>query len=156
MGTIRNIDIDIREKERFTINGDENKVIELNTADMSIISRYSVAIPKLNALADRMDNLAVEGDSDEDIEAFGKEFEDINNGVREVINEIFDYDICSVCAKDGSMFDLSNGEYRFIVIIDTLFSLYDKTITEESKKLQKRIKSHTAKYLPKDHQRKGK
>ena len=53
------------------------------------------------------------------------------------------------------MFDLSNGEFTFEIIIETLFALYEDTINAESKKLAKRIKSHTDKYIPQDRKRKS-
>ena len=73
----------------------------------------------------------------------------IDNGMREQINYIFDSDVCSVCADNGSMYDLINGEFRYEVIITALSKLYEDNIAKESKKVQARIKKHTAKYSKK-------
>ena len=40
-------------KQRFRINGDNNRILELNTSDMGIITRLSELYPKLQELADK-------------------------------------------------------------------------------------------------------
>lgn len=161
---IRNISLNVSKKERFTINGDENDFIELNTGDMGITARLALVVPRLNALSDKYEKLVspddVGDESDEDtaqrLSDFGENFNAIDKEIREIINELFDYDVCSVCAKGGSMLDLQDGEYRFSVIINTLLTLYESTISEEVDKLVNKMKKHTDKYTTKDHQRRKK
>ena len=159
--TMKNIDLAIRSKEKFTINGNENDVIELNTADVGITARYAKVIPRINGIPtfqvrneEDVDNLDLDLDTDPTGEKFSSEWDRINNEIKDVINFVYDYDVCSVCAKSGSMFDLMGGQFRFEVIMETLFNLYDTTITDETKKLSKRIQKHTDKYMPQDHKRK--
>lgn len=152
--TMKNIDLAIRSKEKFTINGNENDVIELNTADVGITARYAKVIPRINQFIEDVDNLDLDLDTDPTGEKFSSEWDRINDEIKDVINFVYDYDVCSVCAKSGSMFDLMGGQFRFEVIMETLFNLYDTTITDETKKLSKRIQKHTDKYMPQDHKRK--
>lgn len=152
--TMKNIDLAIRSKEKFTINGNENDVIELNTADVGITARYAKVIPRINQFIEDVDKLDLDLDTDPTGEKFSSEWDRINNEIKDVINYVYDYDVCKVCAKSGSMFDLTGGQFRFEVIMETLFNLYDTTITNETKKLSKRIQKHTDKYMPQDHKRK--
>lgn len=156
MGTaIKNIDLAISKKERYTINNEEDRVIELNPSDMHILTRYSESIPKLNECVEKYSSVELEDDSDEAMVNAGKAFRELDNSIKEIIDYVFDYPVSEVCSYGGSMFDLQDGRFRFEVIIDTLFSIYDKHIDEESKKMQKRMRTHTDKYLPQDRKRKS-
>lgn len=154
MGT-NNITLNVQKKEKFTINNEEDRFVELNTNDMSILARYGESIPKINDAINKMEELNVEGEDDEAIIEFSTKFKELDQSIRDIVDYIFDYPVSEPCAYGGSMFDLQDSNFRFETIIETLFNLYDADITSESQKLQKRIKSHTDKYLPKDHKRKA-
>lgn len=154
--TLHNIDLALRKKERFTINGNEDKYIELNTGDTGISARFADAIPQINDWVDKVETLSFDTDSEEESKAFAEGFREADKAIRDIVNHIFDYDVCGVCVgNEGTMFDLNNGEFTFEIIIETLFGLYEDTINAESKKLAKRIKSHTDKYIPQDRKRKS-
>lgn len=156
MGTaIKNIDLAVSKKERFTINNDESRVIELNLSDMNVLTRYSEILPKLNEAVDSYGAIDFNDDSEEAFVTYGKAFRDLDNSIREAIDFIFDYPVSNVCSYGGSMFDLQDGSFRFEAIIETLFGMYDSKVDEESKKLQKKMKAHTDKYLPQDRKRKS-
>lgn len=158
--TTNNIQLNISEKQEYTINGNKENVIKLNPSDMGIIARTNAVMQKLNDAeknyADLMIKIAESGKDDEefDFNAFSEGFTKINDEMKEMVNFIFDYDICSVCAKDGSMFDLCDGEYRYVVIMETLIPMYTDTIQEEMKKRVEKMKKHTAKYEPQDRKKK--
>ena len=63
--TLHNIDLALRKKERFTINGNEDKYIELNTGDTGISARFADAIPKINEWVDKVETLSFDTDSEE-------------------------------------------------------------------------------------------
>lgn len=157
---LNNIDLNISTKVRYTINGNEDMFIELNPGDMGITARLGEAIPKLNTLSARYESLVPSEDedvsTDESLTKFGEQFSAIDSEMRQIVNELFDYDVCSVCANGGSMLDLQDGEYRFSVIVNTLLTLYEETISEEIDKLTKKMKKRTDKYTTKDHQRRSK
>lgn len=152
--TTNNIQMNISDKTRYTINGNKDKYIELNTGDVGIIARMGEVIPTINGLVDKYENLIGNTDDEQDFMAFSKAFSDIDKELRDVTNLLFDYDVCSVCASGGSMLDMCNGEYRFTEIITTLISMYQDTISAESKKLMSKMKKHTDKYTTQDHQKK--
>lgn len=152
--TVVDISLDIQTKRKYRINGDDNLIIELNPGDLGIITRYQQSIPKMNSLMDEVENINFSEEVNPDDPAI-EQFKSADSKMRDIINELFDYDVCKVCADGGSMFDMCNGKLRFEEITEQLFGLYDKTIVAEYKKVQKRIQKHTDKYLPQDHRKKS-
>lgn len=160
--TTNNIQLNISEKQVYTINGNKDNFIKLNPNDMGVITRFNAIIPNLESIeakyVEALESIVksnTEDGVDFDFVKFSEILDTVDKDMREVINYIFDYDVCSVCAKDGSLFDLSDGEYRYAVIVETLLNLYEDTIAEEMKKLSERMKKYTDKYTTKDHQRKA-
>lgn len=152
--TVVDIKLDIQTRRKYRINGDDNLIIELNPADFGIISRYEKAIVSLNDLLEAVMTIDFMEEPSADDPAI-KQFEEADAKARELVNEVFNYDVCSVCAEGGSMFDLCNGKYRFEEIMVQLFQLYDDAIQKEQKKLEARIRKHTDKYTPTDHRKKS-
>lgn len=160
--TTNNIELNISSKKEYTINGDKNKILKLNPNDMGIIARTGDAIAMINELETKYQQLfnTPEEESSDDMPSnealtqFSANFKEIDNGIREAINFLFDYDVCSVCASDGSMFDPQDGEYRYAVIIETLMPLYADTITEETNKVMAKMQKKVEKYVNRDHKRK--
>ncbi len=149
-----NIDLSSLRKKRFTINGDENCVLELNTSDFSIINRLAETYPKLNELSEKITHLndgVTEGEDDDSVQSdlvtMSGNLKNIDSEIKELVDYIFDSNVCEVCCPDGSMLDIINGNFRYEILIDTLTSLYEETIKNESDKLQKRMAKHTSKYV---------
>lgn len=148
-----NIDLSPIRKKRFTINGDENSVVELNTSDFSIINRMSEALPKLEDISKKMSSLneGISEDKDEDslvtdLEIMANNIKSANDDIKGLIDYIFDSNVCGVCCPSGSMLDIIDGQFRYEFIIEALMGLYEETIKKETKKLQTRMAKHTDKY----------
>ena len=45
-----NIDLSATKTKRFTVDNDKNRVLELDTSDLSIISRLNEVYPKIDSL----------------------------------------------------------------------------------------------------------
>jgi len=142
---IVDIDLSVTKKKQFRIDKDDNRIIELNTSDMNILSRLQDSYPKLDALGTKAMSIS-ETDSVEDTVSILKE---VDGEMRSLLNNIFDSDIADICAPDGSMFDMFNGEFRFEHIVSTLIGLYETNIDNEYKLMVKKIKKHTDKYTGK-------
>lgn len=139
------IDLSVTKKKQFRIDKDDNRIIELNTSDMSILSRLQDSYPKL----DELSNKAMTLSSEDTLEATVEVLNDIDKEMRQILNFIFDSDIADVCAPDGSMFDMFNGEFRFEHIVSVLVGLYEENIDKEYKLMAKNIRKHTDKYTGK-------
>lgn len=161
---INNVSIDIQTKRKITINGDENSFIELNTNDLGIISRFGSAIPELTKLSEEFMLIGEDADSEEGedteeavlekVARVANKFDEVNRKATELVNGIFDYDVCTPILKGSSVFTLTNGEFAFETIITSLLPLYGDSIQKETKKLETKMKKYTNKYLPQDHKRK--
>ena len=134
------------QRKRYRINGDDSKIIELNPSDFNITVRLNEAYPKLAKCESRIVELNASGDNEDNLESFAKTLSELDNEMRELIDYIFDSQVSDICCDGGSMYDLIDGYMRYEIIVDNLVKLYEDNISKESKKIQKRIKSHTSKY----------
>ena len=132
MGIVNNnivdIDLSITRKKRFRIDGDDNRIIELNTSDMTILNRLDEADKQLRELADKATfGMSETGDADDNADVV-KDLLATDKQMRDIIDYLFDAPVSDICAPDGSMYDPFNGRYRFEHIMETLFALYEQNI----------------------------
>ena len=139
---IQDITITGIQRTKFRINGSNDAIIELNLSDMSAIERLEDSYKKLQQSMEELSNLNSE---DENLTANMKR---INTEMCETIDYIFDYPVSAVCCKHGTMYDLTDGMFRYEHIIDSLSKLYTNNLNEEFKKLRKRVQKYTDKYVP--------
>ena len=147
MGTSNNIidiDLSVTRKKRFRIDGDDSRIIELNTSDMTILNRLDESERRLKALAESA-NVDLTGEDETD-GAVVTRLLATDKEMRDIIDYLFDSPIADICAPDGSMYDPFNGKYRFEHILETLFTLYEQNISDEIKKMRKNVRKHTDKY----------
>lgn len=150
------IDIDLSpiRKKRFRINGDRDKILELNTSDMNIIPRLEESYPKLSKLVEeasdkilaQTENIDEDSESDIELAPIADTLRDIDTEMRKWVDYIFDADVSKVCAENGSMYDPFNGKFRFEHIIDAISALYENNLKTEFDKVSNRVKKHTSKY----------
>lgn len=152
---VADLSLDVIRKKRFRIDGDDSRILELNTSDLNILARLKEAYPKLVQLANSaFQNLPdINGNSDdydfmtdeptaEVIAALTK----ADTDMRELVDYIFNSNVSEMCAVDGSMYDPINGKFRFEHIIDTLAELYETDVSTEMTALSNRVRKHTDKY----------
>lgn len=141
--TIQNIDLSIFNKKKFKINNDENRILELDTSDFTVIARLAEFYPKLEELQIKYQDIKLSNDNiTESLEVFKQ----IDNEMRSLVDTIFDSNVCEVCVPSGTMYDLYLGQPRFEILITKLSKLYDDNLDKELKKLRTRTEKHTAKY----------
>lgn len=146
---ILDLNIPSIKKSKFRINGDANKVLELNISDMGIVKRLNRVYPKLQALAKKattFDEKELNDNSDEALEAFANKLDDIDQDMRKLVDELFQSNVSELCCDDGTMYDLYGGMMRFEHIIETLAKLYENNFSSEFSKARARIQKHTSKY----------
>ena len=140
-----NISLGIRTK-KFTIDGDQNKVIELDPSDIGVVGRLDEAVPKMeevfNAFIQAGKTLSEGGTG------FGETLRELDGRMRDIVNTIFDYDVCFVCVPKGTLFDVvaDSAKFKFEVLIEGLAEVYENTITGDLKRVQARMSEHTKKY----------
>lgn len=147
--TTNNISLGIRTKT-FTIDDDPNRVIELDPSDMGVIGRLDEAIPKIDAIMKEFveagKKMSEDGGTD-----FGVLLKDFDTRMREIVNTVFDYDVCTVCVPKGTLFDIvsDSDKFKFEVIIESLSKVYEDTIIGDLTRVQNRMNEHTKKYTAK-------
>ena len=157
----QNVDIDLNfsetRKKRIRIDGDDNRIIELNTADMDIMKRLDKLASRMEELSTKVADLKYDENAEErtQTDELKQTIELLDTEMRSIIDDLFQSPVSAVCAQDGTMWDMFNGRYRYEIIIEQLIGLYANNIEVETKKTMERIKKHTNKYLTQDHKRKG-
>lgn len=148
---IVDINLSATRRKRIRIDGDDNRIVELNTSDMSIISRLSSGYPRLEKLSANFDKVIEINDEDgvEGLTDLGNVIADVDSEMRQIIDFIFDSNVSEVCAPHGSMYDIIDGKYRFEYILEALLGLYEENINLEYEKMANRINKHTDKYVKK-------
>lgn len=145
------IDIDIAgvQKTRIRINGDNNSILELNLSDMRIAERLEKGYNKLQQNIQKITKFDLDND-----DVSGK-LNEIDKDMKDVVDYIFDTNVSEVCCKDGTMFDLKDGMYRFETILEALTKLYSDTLNSEYRAMKRRVQQNADKYIPQDHKSKS-
>jgi len=149
---IIDIDLSAIKKQRFRINGDNNKILELNTSDIGIIPRLEETYPKLIALQNKVASLAEineEADDDTLLSSTAKKLKEIDAGMRESLDYIFQSNVSEICGSEGSMYDPIDGVFRYEHIIERLSKLYENSFESEFAKMKQRVDKHASKYTKK-------
>lgn len=133
-------------KKKIRIDGDDNRILELNTSDLGIFGRLKKSEDDITQLTkDAMSNWPEDSDGDA-MEITAKIFENTDKRMREIMDFIFDAPVSELCAPTGTMFDPINGKFRYEHIMDVLGSVYETDIESEVKQMSSRVKKHTDKY----------
>lgn len=152
---VQDLNLSVLKKKRFRIDEDNNKILELNTSDLSIVNRLDETYPKLKKLEEKATELintpdVNENSSDEDIEigmsSLAKLLKEIDSEMRDCLDYIFDSNVSELCASSGSMYDPINGKLRYEHLVDILLALYEDNLKREASAIKARVKKHTSKY----------
>lgn len=149
---IRDIDLSATARTRFRINGDPNKILELNVSDLRISNRLTESYERLNKYMEEvskaLDAIPDEEESltDEQENTVNAKLNEIDEKMRQEIDYIFDAPVSDVCADDGSMYDPFNGMFRFEHIIDAITKLYETNLNSEFNLMRRRVANKTSKY----------
>ena len=145
------IDLSALRKKRIRIDGDDNKIVEINVSDMGVINRLQEAYDRLISLANTYnlqeeESNAEEVDDDFDVRKTVETLRTLDEEMRKLVDFVFQANVSEVCASDGTMADPINGQFRFEYIIEKFLAVYDKNFTEEFRKMSKNVKKRTSKY----------
>lgn len=152
MGTNNVVDIDLSatQKTKIRIDGDDSKILELNTSDLNVMTRLKQVYDKLSELANIGTNLSTDDDgtiSDEAVAQFTEDLQKIDTEMREMVDFVFQAPVSEICVSSGTMYDPFNGMFRFEYIFEKLLAVYEKNFDSEFKKMSKRVQKHTDKYV---------
>lgn len=156
---VLNLDLRSTAKKKVTVNGDKDAAFYINPSDFGIYDRLKVGVPKLYQIfTDMRDKLkpAPESDiedadetTDEFLEKMTEVMKDADAQMRSITDEIFAAPVSDICAPDGYMFDMFEGQLRFEYIISAITRLYENNINAEFYKLKSRINAKLPSYVGK-------
>ena len=140
---MQNLRIDDGLKE-FTINGDKNKVIRFNPADLNLLDRLDQAETAIEKAQDELEkdiSLDASGkpERQEDIEFMRK----VNKLIKDQIDFIFDAEVSDVVFGNQSPLSSVKGKPFFERFFDAVKPILEKEITKEREASQKRISKYT-------------
>jgi len=149
---VEDLDLSFLKRKRFRINGDDDKILELNPTDMSITIRLNESYPKLNRLMDeavkRISEISTKNgdDFEAQLRDAAETLKDIDKKMRDEIDYLFDANVSEVCAPDGSMWDPVEGAFRYEHIIERLSALYEHNIDREFEAMKRKVENRATKY----------
>lgn len=144
---VTDIQLNIDKREQFRINGDNNRIIELDVSDFGILNRLRESYPRLQELSIKGFEADDIGDDDNiKLGEFMDSLNAINDEMISVMDYIFDSKVAKICADGKPLYNMVAGQFIFEIILDTLFSLYSENIRAEFGQMSQRMKSHTNKY----------
>lgn len=145
-----NINLEQGKRKRFTIDGDENRILEINPADMGIFARIDdfdkAIIPALEEFSEKQFGGTEE---DFDLWAMGKAMLELDKFVREQLDIMFDTNFSEIVAPYGTMLDPVNGDFRFQYLIEVFSKVYNDEFQKELTKRNDKIRERTKKYVNK-------
>lgn len=157
---ILNLDLSATKGTTIQVNGDPNAKFTLNLSDFGIYDRLTDGLNQLydlfTKLKTEMGTIAetevpenTEESSEEDAKKFISVMKDVDGKMRNIVDYIFSAPVSDVCAPNGYMFDLFEGQLRFEYIINALTKLYENNINKEFYKVKSRINNKLPKYVGK-------
>lgn len=145
-----NINLEKSRRKRFTIDGDENRILELNPSDLGIFARIDNFDKVVTAAIREFGEKQVDSDDDNfDVTKLGEAFTALDKLIREQLDILYDTNFSEVTTPHGTMVDPIEGEFRFQYLNDVFAELYQDQITQELKERNDKIREHTKKYVDK-------
>lgn len=126
------------------VDNDPTRVIRLDLSDSGVFTRLRAAQPRLDAIGARFAVMKENGTHAADV--YADAMIEVEQQLKDIIDEIFNANVCGPACGGASLFTLDDGLYLFERIIDVLGGLYAEQMVAEQKAHEKRIKKHTAKY----------
>ena len=150
--TAQTFDLDLSfdqtKKKRIRIDEDDNRILFLDTSDLSVLIRLKEIYPKINELTTNVSSKKLDEDEATD-DTISDALKDMDIELRSLIDYVFDANVSDTCAPNGTMFDMYNGQFRFEIIIEALTKLYSNNVTMEYRKMKSRVQRKVNKYIGK-------
>lgn len=136
---MNNLNFDTGYKE-YSINGDEGKVIRIDTTDFALFDRAQKAAKNIDKLSDNYRQAKVETD-----EQANELFVKVDKDIREQINNIFGYDVSSVVFGITNCMSITkSGHMLFENFLNAVIPVIKNDMQEAVDKQNKRVEKYTS------------
>lgn len=126
--------------QEFKINGDENKILRINTADLQILNRAKKAETELKEIANECININQNMSNDESIDLLDK----YDKKVKKTIDYIFNTNASQVVFGEMNCLSICDGQPVFKNFLDEILPVITTDIESETKKSQANINKYTS------------
>ncbi len=133
---MNNLGFDVGYKE-YSINGDESRILRINTSDMNIITRMNKAEKELQKIADKCNSAT----ADNAIETLSY----LDNEVRKQINYVFDGDVSDIIFGNTNCISIAGGKPIFENFLEAVLPIIKEDISTEQKKIERKVSKYTSK-----------
>lgn len=133
------------EKVKVSLYNEEDELvgsIVIDPTDFNILKRVDEAQKKIDESVKQAEGAAAEAEK----RSVTEELESIDASIRENINHVFDYDVCSVVFGNRHALSISNGKYLFERLLDALAPVFKDIAEQETKASKARVAKYTGKY----------
>lgn len=131
----------------YAINGDENRVIRINTSDYALLDRLVEAYKRIESI-EKPDAPAAAADSPvEKVAAAAKVINDIESQIRDAIDYIFNTDVCSAAFGAQSALSSIGGVPLYERFLNALLPVVTSDIKSEMAAHKERVGRYTEKVV---------
>lgn len=127
--------------KEFDINGDESRVIRVDTTDINLGQRVEAGRKELRKLAKKFETLTKTAKSDDKILEI---FSEYDKQVRQQIDGMFDSPVSDIAFGNANCLSICGGNFLFENFLNILLPEIEKDLNEELKASEKRIKKYTS------------
>lgn len=143
----KNVNFNLNTRKKFTVDGDENNVIELDTSDIGIVTRLNESMKTISEIEKKQERLTELAQNEDSALDFTALFAETERDMRGVMDYVFDSPVSDAILGNSSIFSPVGDKYKFEQILDTLLGLYEADIRNGAARINKaNIRRHTAKY----------
>ena len=141
---VNNISFDEGVKE-YTINNDPDRVLRINTSDISLLTRADEAEKNIDAFMKRYNNIKInpDGTADADDETALQAVKEITEYVREQIDYIFNAPVCKIAFGNTNPLSTYKGVTLYERFLNGVMPIIKADIEAENKEAQKRAEKYT-------------
>ena len=134
--------------KNIQLGDDPNRVIKINPTDMKFINRLSNIDKAVEKIQDKYGNIDLNTISDlqnldqdnpdfNKLRAASNNVEELEKAMRELINDMFGYDICAIVFGDDWCISPANGQPRYVNFINCI----TEYIVSETGKLKGKVQA---------------
>ena len=116
----------------YEINGDPNRVIKINPADVGILKRLQAAQDSISALQEKYNTINTP-------EALAE----CDKDLRDIIDDVFAAPVADIAFGDTNCLSLAGGSSIYENFLNAIIPIVQETVKEESKASEKRISKYT-------------
>lgn len=131
--------------KEYSINGDANRIIRVDTADYGLIERFEEAEKRIKKQLEKYKGIKIRPDGSAEMkdEEACKAISELSQTIREAIDYIFDDEVSPVVFGNRSPLSTRKGVPLYERFINAMMPIIKSDIESEAKESNKRIQKYS-------------